>query len=118
MSQNIFLWAYFKITYYLYQLKNILICRTTLIYSWKPKGMSGESIENLTTSDNTFSSTLINYYPLPVVIFNRHCLINNNIFASGGSDKSIYFLDTRPMIKRFKYRFDFIQLLIWICKAN
>ena len=24
MAQNIFLWAYFKITYYLYQLKNIL----------------------------------------------------------------------------------------------
>ena len=39
--------------------------------------MSEESIENLTTSDNSFDPALINYYPLPDAKFNGHCLINN-----------------------------------------
>ena len=44
---------------------------------WKSKRMSEESIENVTTSDNSFDPTLINYYPLPDAKFNGHCLINN-----------------------------------------
>ena len=44
---------------------------------WNSKGMSEESIENVTTSDNSFDPTLINYYPSPDAQFNRYCLINN-----------------------------------------
>ena len=39
--------------------------------------MSEESTENVTTSDNSFDPTLINYYPLPDAKFNEHCLVNN-----------------------------------------
>ena len=40
--------------------------------------MSGESIENITKTENTFVLTLINH-SLLYIKFNRHCLINNNI---------------------------------------
>ena len=33
---------------------------------------------NKTTSDSNFAPTLINFYPLPDIKFNGHCLINNN----------------------------------------
>ena len=46
---------------------------TTQIYSWKSKGMSEGSIENITTSDNTFAPTLINSYPLPDVKLGENC---------------------------------------------
>ena len=38
--------------------------------------MSEKSIENITTSDNTFSPTFIDTSPLPIVKFGGHCLIN------------------------------------------
>ena len=55
--------------------------RTNEIYSWKSKGISEESIENITTSDNTFSPRLTDSRPLPVVKSNRNCLLRNNISA-------------------------------------
>ena len=55
---------------------------TSQIYSWKSKGFSEESIENITTSDRNFGRYLINYYPLANVEFNGHCLVNNNTAAS------------------------------------
>ena len=42
--------------------------------------MSEGSTENITTTDNTFAPTLINFYPLPDAKFNGNCLINSNIF--------------------------------------
>ena len=43
---------------------------TIQIYSWKSNGMSEESIEIITKSNSLFA---------PDVMFNGHCLINNNI---------------------------------------
>ena len=45
---------------------------------WKSKEFLKESIENITTSDNSFGPTLINYYPLPDIKIDGHCLINKN----------------------------------------
>ena len=42
--------------------------------------MSEESLENLTTLDNTFVPILINYCILPDLKFNGHCLINDDVF--------------------------------------
>ena len=48
------------------------------VLSWKSVGLSEESFENITTSDSNFAPILINYYPLPDIKFNGHCLINND----------------------------------------
>ena len=56
---------------------------TSEVLSWKSKGFSEESIENITTSDRNFAKTLINCYPLPDVKCNEHCLINNNNTSLG-----------------------------------
>ena len=45
---------------------------------WKCKEFLKESIENIATSDNSFGPTLINYYPLPDIKIDGHCLINKN----------------------------------------
>ena len=45
---------------------------------WKSIGLAEESIEKRTTSGNNFASTLNNFYPLPDINFNGHCLVNNN----------------------------------------
>ena len=39
------------------------------IYSWKPKGISEESIKTPPKSNNTFAPSLINYRPLPPAKF-------------------------------------------------
>ena len=39
------------------------------IYSWKPKGISEESIKAPPNSNNTFAPSLINYRPLPPAKF-------------------------------------------------
>ena len=49
------------------------------IYSWKSKGMSEESIENKTTSENTFALTLVSFYPLSHAKVAGNCLVNNTI---------------------------------------
>ena len=41
-------------------------------------GFSEKKIENVTTSDNNFAPTLINYYRLLDIKFKGHCLINDN----------------------------------------
>ena len=41
--------------------------------------MSERSIENITKSDSNFASTFVDYYSLPNINFNGHCLIKNNI---------------------------------------
>ena len=82
MTQNIFLQEYNFIIYYLYQLKNILSILVAPL-----KFIHGYQIECqekvLTTSNNSFSPTLINYFSVPDVKFNGHCLINKSIFTSG-----------------------------------
>ena len=52
---------------------------TNHIYSSKSNGMSEESIENITKSNNLLILTFVNHYILPYLNFNGHCLINNNI---------------------------------------
>ena len=53
---------------------------TTQTYWWKSNSMSEESLENITKSGDYFAPPiLVNYYPLPHVKFNGHCLITNNI---------------------------------------
>ena len=59
MEQNIFIWEYFKIIYYLYQLK--IKCGTTPIDSWKSNGMSKENIENITKLDSNFPLTFVDH---------------------------------------------------------
>ena len=72
--------------------------------------MQEESIENITKSDSNFPPTFVDHHLLPAANFNGNCLIKNNISIP---KKSIYFLDTRFLIKKFKHRF-----YISICKAN
>ena len=41
--------------------------------------MSEKSIENITKSDSNFAPTFADHHLLPVINFNGHCLIKNNI---------------------------------------
>ena len=41
--------------------------------------MSEKSIENITKSDSNFAPTFVDHHLLPVMNFNGHCLIKNNI---------------------------------------
>ena len=41
--------------------------------------MSEESIENKTTSENTFALTLVSFYPLSHAKVAGNCLVNNTI---------------------------------------
>ena len=43
------------------------------------RGMSEESIENITKSDSNFAPTFVDHHLLPDMNFNGHCLIKNNI---------------------------------------
>ena len=53
---------------------------TTRIDSWKSNGRSEENIENIAKSGSSFASTFNNYHVLPVINFNGHYIINNNIY--------------------------------------
>ena len=55
---------------------------TTQIYLSKSKGMSEQSLENITKSDSNFLPTFVNHHSLPDINFNGHCLIKNNISIS------------------------------------
>ena len=48
---------------------------TTETYLRKSKGMSEQSIENITISDNTFAPFLVNSDPLPNAKLSGHCLL-------------------------------------------
>ena len=50
---------------------------TTQIYSWKSNGISEESIEHITKSDNNSAPTFIDHHVLLDINFNRYCLIKN-----------------------------------------
>ena len=52
---------------------------TTDIYLWKSKETPEESIENITTPDNTFLQTLVNSYLLSHKKLAENCLINSNM---------------------------------------
>ena len=82
MEQNIFLQEYFKVIYYLYQLKKYInyFSGTNWTVSWKSNAMLEENIENITKSDSNFAPTFVDYHVLPDINFNGHCLIKNNIF--------------------------------------
>ena len=68
--------------------------------------MSEENIENITKSDSNFAPTFAYHHILPDINFNGHCLINNNISnLKKVLNKSIYFLHTKSMVKKFKHRF-------------
>ena len=43
--------------------------------------MSEGSVENITASENSFASNLVNYYLLPDAKYNGRCLININMFV-------------------------------------
>ena len=75
MEQNIFQHEYFKITQYLYQLKNKYFSGTNQIDLWKYNGISEENIENITKSETNFAPTFVNHHELSDINFNGHCLI-------------------------------------------
>ena len=52
---------------------------TTWIESWKSKGVSEESTENLTKSDSNFALTFADHHFLLHMIFDGHCLIKSTI---------------------------------------
>ena len=81
MEQNIFLQQYFKIIYYLYQLKKYIkyFSGTTRIDLWKSNGMSEKNIKNITKSNRHFVPNFVDHHVLPDINFNGQCLINNNI---------------------------------------
>ena len=64
--------------YFSYKKYFRFVTNTSKVISWKSIGLSEERIENITTSESNFAPTLINYYSLPDIKFNGHCLINNN----------------------------------------
>ena len=51
---------------------------TSKVLPWKSIGLSEENIANIAISNSNFPPTLINYYPLPDIQFNKNCLINND----------------------------------------
>ena len=54
---------------------------TTQSELWKYKGMSKESIENITKSDSNFAPSFDDHHVLPDINFNGHCLIKDNIYV-------------------------------------
>ena len=77
---------------------------TTKTDLWKSSGMSAEDIENITKSDSNFAPPFADHHLLPDINFSGHCLINNNVSVPE-KVKSIYFLHTKSMVKKFKHRF-------------
>ena len=70
-----------------------------------PMEMSGENIENIIKSDNNFATSFVDDHVLPDINFNGHCLINNNnISILKKSNKSIYLLYIKSVVKKFKQR--------------
>ena len=67
--------------------------------------MLEENIQNLTKSDSSFSPTFVNPHALPDISFNGPCLIKNNFSIPWESNKFIYFLYTKSMVKKIKHRF-------------
>ena len=76
---------------------------TTRIYLWKSNGMLEENIENITNSESNFAPPFVNHHLLPAINVNRDCLINN-ISVPKKSNKSIYFLHIKFMVKKFKQK--------------
>ena len=70
---------------------------------WKSNEMSKENIEDITKSDSSFPSTLVDHYIFPNVNFNGRCLINY-ISIHNKSNESIRFLHTNSIVKKFKHR--------------
>ena len=66
--------------------------------------MLEEDVENITKSDSNFAPTFVDHHFLPDITFNGHCLINN-ISIPKKSNKSIYFLHTNSIVKKFKHIF-------------
>ena len=61
--------------FYLYQLTYLqLFSGTTKVHSWTSEAMSEESIENSSTSDNSFAPKWIDDYTLPELKFNENSL--------------------------------------------
>ena len=63
--------------------------------------MLEENIENITNSESNFAPPFVNHHLLPAINVNRDCLINN-ISVPKKSNKSIYFLHIKFMVKKFK----------------
>ena len=72
MEKNIFLQEYFKIIWYLYQLKNTLNILVALLELIRGNLMEFQK-------QILFASTFVDHYVLPDINFNGHSLINNNI---------------------------------------
>ena len=67
-----------------------MITNTDYISSWKPKGLSAESIKPPTTSDNSLTRAL-NYYGTKTrVKFTGSCLKQSNISYNHGKVVNIY----------------------------
>ena len=76
-EQNIFLQKIFQ-NYLVFIPANEFVkyfTGTTRIESWKYNGMSEESIENITKSDNNFAPAFVDHHVLPDINFNGHCLM-------------------------------------------
>ena len=70
-----------------------------------PMEMSEENIENIIKSDNNFATSFVDDHVLPDINFNGHCLINNNnISILKKSNKPIYLLYIKSVVKKFKQR--------------
>ena len=63
MKKNIVPQNYFKIIWYIYQLKNALNILVALrIESWTSNGISGKNIKNITKSDSNFATTFVDHH--------------------------------------------------------
>ena len=67
--------------------------------------MSEGNIGNMTKSDSNFAPTFDDHHLLLDINFNGYCLINNNISIPKKSNKSLYFLHTKSMVKKLSTDF-------------
>ena len=67
-----------------------VITNTDYVSSWKPKGLSAESIKPPTASDNSLTPGLSYYGTKPRVKFTENCLKQSKILYTHGKVVNIY----------------------------
>ena len=77
---------------------------TTWVESWKSNGMSEENIENIAKYDSNFAPTFVDHNLLTDMTFNGLNLTKIYFYPKKGN-KTICFLRTNSILKKFRYRF-------------
>ena len=73
--------------------------------------MSEENIKHVTEWDSSSGPTSVDHHVWSHIKFNGHRLIHDKIYVPKKSNKSMYFLHTKSMVKKSKHRFYSKELL-------